>query len=60
MRKTIRRAVPRTKIEPISAGSTVGKMKLYRKVVKEETVSMDCIIGVGRFESPKRINRRFV
>ena len=59
MRKTgvVRRVASRTHVEPVSAGSTVGKMKLYRKIVKEEQCSFESVIGVGRFESPKRIVR---
>ena len=62
MRKTgvVRRIASRTHIEPVSAGSTVGKMKLFRKIIKEEQCSFEAVIGVGRFESPKRIVRRYI
>ena len=55
---TIRRVTPRTKIEPISAGSTVGKMRHFRKIVKEEQLAFEAVIGVGRFTLPIPSTRR--
>ena len=55
VRRTSKR---RTVIEPVSGGSTVGKMKLFRKVVKGEVEDFANVIGVGRFNSPISKTRR--
>lgn len=55
---TVRRVTPRTKIEPISAGSTVGKMRHFRKVVKDEVIDLMLVVGIDRFNTPIPSTRR--
>ena len=43
------RLASKIKVAPVSAGSTKGKMKLFRKIVKAECTDFMDVIGVGRF-----------
>jgi succinate dehydrogenase/fumarate reductase-like Fe-S protein len=49
----------KTKIAPISPGSTVGKMRAFRKIVRDECVDLLDVIGAGvRFNTPIPASRR--
>ena len=56
---TIRRVAPLVgaQVKPIGH-TTVGKMRHFRKVVRDEVVELSDIIGVGRMASPIPATRR--
>ena len=56
---TVRKVAPIVGVQVKSLGhSTVGKMRHFRKVVREEVVEFADIIGVGRMSSPIPATRR--
>lgn len=55
----IRRVAPLVGVQVKSLGhTTVGKMRLFRKIVRDDVVELADIIGVGRMSSPIPATRR--
>lgn len=54
----VRRVAPLVGVKVIACKSTVGKMKLFRKVVRDEVVDFADVIGVGRMATPIPSTRR--
>lgn len=54
----VRRVAPLVGVKVIACKSTVGKMKLFRKVARDEVVDFADVIGVGRMATPIPSTRR--